>query len=156
MSYLCSHMIYLSMDIILLHISHLLRTSVGVMSWFSTVEASIVIDCIWRLWCAILLWSIRDIALHRSIVSLLLALDWCLILLLLLLCTVWLLVAVDQTRLTLIALLWLSLLRIGTEARVAPKLLSLELSLLVLHLAALVLYNQGLVHQLLETGKGMR
>ena len=125
-----------------MHISQLLRTSIGVMSWFSTVETSVVIDCIWRLW-----WSI---------VSLLLAQDWCLILLLLLLCTLWLLVAVDQTGLTLISLLWMSLLRIGTEARVAPELLSLELSLLVLHLAALVLYNQGLVHQLLETGKGMR
>ena len=42
------------------------------------------------------------------------------------------------------------------EARVAPGLLSLELPLLVLHLAALVLNNQGLVHQLLETSKGMR
>ena len=98
-------MIDLSMDIVLLHISHLLRTSVGVMSWFSTFEASIVIDCIWRLWCAILWWSIGDIALHRNIVSLLLVLDWCLILLLLLLCTLWLLVAVDQTGLTLIVLL---------------------------------------------------
>ena len=65
---------------------------------------------------------------------------------LLLLYTLWLLVAVDQTGLTLIALLWVSLLRIGTEARVAPELLSLELPFLVLHLAVLVLYNQGLVH----------
>ena len=88
-------MIDLFIDIVLLHISHLLRAFVGVMSWFSTVEASVVIDCIWHLWCAILLWSIGDIGLHRSIVSLLLALDWCLILLLLLLCTLWLLVAVD-------------------------------------------------------------
>ena len=67
----------------------------------------------------------------------------------------WLLVVVDQTELTLtlIALLWLSLLRIGTEVRVAPRLLSLELPLLVLHLTAFVLYNQGLVHQLLKTRK---
>ena len=139
-------MIDLSTDIVLLHISHLLRTSVGVMSWFSIVEASVVIDCIWRLWCAIILWSIRDIALHRSIVSLLLALDWCLILLLLLLCTLRLLVAVDQTALTLIALLWMSLLRIGTKARVGPRLLSLELPFLVLHLMALVLNDQGFIH----------
>ena len=82
-------------------------------------------------------------------------LDWCLILLLLL-CTLWLLVAIDQTRLTLIALLWLSLLRIGTEMRVAPGLLSLKLPLLVFHLAALVLYHQGLIHQLLETSKCMK
>ena len=68
-------MIDLSLDMVLLHISCLLGESVGVMSWFSTVEASVVIDCIWHLWCAILLWSIGDIALHRSIVSLLLALD---------------------------------------------------------------------------------
>ena len=62
---------------------------------------------------------------------------------------------VDQTELTLIALLWLSLLRISTKAIVAPGLLSLELPLLVLHLTVLVLYNHGLVHQLLETSKGM-
>ena len=86
----------------------------------------------------------------------LLALDWCLILLLLLLCMLWLLVAVDQTRLTLIALLWVSLLRSSADTRVTPLLLPLEFPLLVLHLAALVLYNQGLVHQLLETSKGMR
>ena len=140
-------MIDLSTNIVLLHISRrLLRTSVGVMSWFSTNEASIVIDCIWCFWCAILWWSIGDIALHRSIISLLLALDWCLILLLLLLCTLWLLVAVDQTGLTLIAWLWMSLLRIGTEGRVAPGLLSLELPFLVLHLTALVLNDQGFVH----------
>jgi len=139
-------MINLSTDIILLHISRLLRTSIGVLSWFSTVEASVVIDCIWHLWCAILLGSIGDIALHRSIISLLLALDWCLILLLLLLCTLWLLVAVDQTGLTLIAWLWMSLLRIGTEGRVAPGLLSLELPFLVLHLTALVLNDQGFIH----------
>ena len=139
-------MIDLSTNIILLHIGHLLRTSVGVMSWFSIVEVYVVIDCIWRFWCAILWWSIGDIALHRSIVSLLLALDWCLILLLLLLCTLWLLVVVDQTGLTLIALLWMSLMRIGTEARVAPKLLSLELPFLVLHLTALVLNDQGFIH----------
>ena len=139
-------MINLSMDIILLHISRLLRTSIGVMSWFSIVEASVVIDCIWRLWCTILLWSIGDIALHRSIVSLLLALDWCLILLLLLLCTLWLLVAVDQTGLTLIVLLWVSLLRSSADTSVTPGLLPLEFPLLVLHLTALVFYNQGLVH----------
>ena len=139
-------MIDLSTDIVMLRISHLLWTYVGVMSWFSTVEASVVIDCIWRLWCAILWWSIRNIALHRNIVSLLLALDWCLILLLLLLCTLWLLVVVDQTGLTLISRLWMSLLRIGMEVRVAPKLLSLELPFLVLHLMALVLNDQGFIH----------
>ena len=116
------------------------------MSWFSTIEASVIIDCIWRLWCAILWWSIGDIALHRNIVSLLLVLDWCLILLLLLLCTLWLLVAVDQTRLALTALLWVSLLRSSADTRVTPLLLPLEFPLFVLQLAALVLYNQGLIH----------
>ena len=58
----------------------------------------------------------------------------------------WLLVVVDQTELTLIALLWVSLLRSSADTRVTPLLLPLELSLLVLHLAVLVLYNQGLVH----------
>ena len=86
-------MVDLSSDIVLLHVSHPLGASVGVMSWFSIIEASVIINCIWRLWCAILLWSIGDIILHRSIVGFLLALDWCLILLLL--CTLWLLVAVD-------------------------------------------------------------
>jgi len=86
---------------------------------------------------------------------LLLALGWCLVLLLLL-CTLWLLVAIDHTGLTLIALLWLSLLRIGMEVRVASGLLFLELPLFVLYLAMLVLYNQGLIHQLLETSKSMR
>ena len=138
-------MINLSTDIIMLHISHLLRTSVGVMSWFSTVEASVVIDSIWRLWCAILWWSIRNIALHRNIVSLLLTLNWCPVLLLLL-CMLWLLVVVDQTGLTLIALLWVSLLRDSADMSVAPGLLPLEFPLLVLHLMALVLNNQGLVH----------
>ena len=68
-------MIDLSTDIILLHISQLLRTSIGVMSLFTIAKIFVVIDSIWRLWCTILLWSIGDIALHRSIVSLLLALD---------------------------------------------------------------------------------
>ena len=116
------------------------------MSRLSTIEASIIINYIWRLWCAILLWSIGGIIPHRNIVDLLLALSWCLILLLLLLCMLWLLVAIDQTGLTLVALLWLSLLRIGMEMRVTPGLLSLELPLLVLHLAVLVLNNQCLVH----------
>ena len=136
-------MIHLSMDIILLHISRLLGASVGVMSEFSTVEASVIIDCIWRLWCAILLWSIGDIILHRNIVGLLLALDWCLILLL---CTLWLLVAVDQTGLTFVALLWVSLLRSSANTSVTRGLLPLEFPLLVFHLTVLVLYNQGLVH----------
>ena len=144
-------MIDLSLDIVLLHVSRLLGASVGVMSWFSIVEASVIIDCIWRLWCVILLWSIGDIIPHRRIVGLLLALSWCLILLLLLLlllllCTLWLLVAIDHTGLTLIALLWLSLLRIGMEARVAPGLLSLELPFLVLHHMVLVLKDQGFIH----------
>ena len=107
------------------------------MSRLSTIEALVVINCIWRFWCAIPLRSIGGIIPHWYIVGLLLALSWCLILLLLL-CTLLLLVAVG-TCLTLIALLRLSLLRVGTEARVAPKLLSLKFSLLVLHLAALVL-----------------
>ena len=68
-------MVDLSSDIVLLHVSHLLGASVRVMSWFSIVEASIITDCIWRLWCAILLWSVGDIILHRNIVGLLLALD---------------------------------------------------------------------------------
>ena len=76
----------------------------------------------------------------------LLALDWCLILLLLLLCTLWLLVAVDQIGLTLIALLWVRLLWSSADMRVTPLSLPLEFPLFVLHLAALVLYNQGLVH----------
>ena len=38
---------------------------------------------------------------------------------------------------------------------VAPGLFPLEFPLLVLHLTVLVLYNQGLVHELLETSKGM-
>ena len=65
---------------------------------------------------------------------------------LLLLYTLWLLVAVDQTGLTLIALLWVSLLRSSADTRVTPMLLPLEFPFLVLHLAVLVLYNQGLVH----------
>jgi len=137
-------MVDLSSDIVLLHVSRPLGASIGVMSWFSTIEASVIIDCICHLWCAILLWSIGDIILHRNIVGLLLALDWCLILLL---CMLWLLVAVDQTGLTFVALLWVSLLRSSVDTRVIP--------LLVLHLTTLVLYNQGLVHQLLETSKGM-
>ena len=88
--------------------------------------------------------SIRNIALHRNIVSLLLTLNWCPVLLLLL-CMMWLLVAVDQTGLTLIALLWVSLLRNSANTSVAPKLLPLEFPL-VLHLMTLILYNQGLVH----------
>ena len=136
-------MVDFSPDIVLLHVSHPLGASIGVMSWFSTIEASVIINCIWRLWCAILLWSIGDIIPHRNIVDLLLALSWCLILLL---CTLWLLVAVDQTGLTLIALLWVSLLRSSVDTSVAPRLLPLEFPLLVLHLTTLVLYNQGLVH----------
>ena len=139
-------MVHLSPNIILLCVSRPLGASIGVMSWLSTIEAFIIINCIWRFWCSILLWSIRGVVPHRYIVGLLLALSWCLILLLLLLCTLWLLIAIDQTGLTLATLLWLSLLRIGTKARVAPGLLSLELRLLVLHLAALVLYHQGLIH----------
>ena len=108
------------------------------MSRLSTIEALVVINCIWRFWCTIPLWSIGGIIPHWYIVGLLLALSWCLVLLLLLLCTLLLLVAVE-TCLTLIALLRLSLLRVGTEARVAPRLLSLKFSLLVLHLAVLVL-----------------
>ena len=89
-------MIDFSLDIVLLHVSRPLGASVGVMSWFSTIEASVIINYIWRLWCAILLWSTRGIIPHRNIVDLLLALSWCLVLLLLLLlCTLWLLVAVD-------------------------------------------------------------
>ena len=132
-------MVDFSLDIVLLHVSRLLGASIGVMSWFSTVEASVIINCIWCLWCAILLWSIGDIALHINIVSLLLALDWCLILLPLLLCMLWLLVAVDQTRLALTALLWVSLLRSSADTRVTPLLLPLEFPLFVLHLMALVL-----------------
>ena len=108
------------------------------MSRLSTIEASIIINCIWRLWCATLLWSIGDSILHRNIAGLLLALSWCLMLLLLLLYMLWLLVAVDQTGLTFVALLWVSLLRSSVDTRVIP--------LLVLHLTTLVLYNQGLVH----------
>ena len=128
------------------------------MSRLSTIEASIIINCIWCLWCAILLWSIGGIIPHRNIVDLLLALSWCLVLLLLLLllCMLWLLVAIDQTRLTLIALLRVGLLRSSVDTGVTPLLLPLELSLLVLHLAALVLYNQGIFHQLLKTSKSMR
>ena len=87
-------MIDFSPDIVLLHVSRPLGASIGVMSWFSTIEASVIIDCIWRLWCAILLWSIGDIIPYRNVVGLLLVLDWCPILLLLL-CMLWLLVAVD-------------------------------------------------------------
>ena len=68
-------MVDLSSNIVVLHVSYPLGASVGVMPWFSTIEASVIIDCIWRLWCAILLWSIGDIILHRSIISLQLALD---------------------------------------------------------------------------------
>ena len=143
LSYFYGHMVDLSSDIVLLHVSRPLGASIGVMPWFSTIEASVIINCIWCLWCAILLWSIGDIILHRNIVGLLLVLGWCFILLL---CMLWLLVVVDQTELTLVALLWLSLLRIGTEARVAPGLLSLELPFLVLHLTALVLNDQGFIH----------
>ena len=90
-------MIHLPPNIILLRVSRPLGASVGVMSWFSIVEASVIIDCIWRLWCVILLWSIGGIVSHKYIVGLLLALSWCLVLLLLLLCTLGLLVAVDWT-----------------------------------------------------------
>ena len=138
-------MIDLSPNIVLLHVSRLLGASVRVMSRFSTIEASVIIDCIWCLWYAILWWSIRNIALHRNIVSLLLTLNWCPVLLLLM-CMLWLLVVVDQTGLTLIALLWVSLLRDSADMSVAPGLLPLEFPLLVLYLTALVLYNQGLVH----------
>ena len=127
-----------------MHVSHPLGASVGVMSWFSTIEASVIINCIWHLWCAILLRSIGDIVPHRNIVDLLLALSWCFILLLLR--TLCLLVAIDQTGLTLIALLWVSLLRNNADTSVTPRLLPLEFPLLVLHLMVLVLYNQGLVH----------
>ena len=48
------------------------------------------------------------------------------------------------------------MLRIGTEVRVAPGLLSLKLPLFVLHLAALVLDHQSLIYQLLEASKSMR
>ena len=130
-------MAHLPPNIILLQVSCLLGASVGVMSRLSTIEAFIIINCIWRFWCAIPLWSIGGIVPHRYIVGLLLALSWCLVLLLLL-CTLGLLVAVG-TCLALIALLRLSLLRVGTEVRVAPRLLSLKLPLFVLHLAALVL-----------------
>ena len=106
------------------------------MSRLSAIEAFVVINCIWRFWCTIPLRSIRGIIPYRYIVGLLLALSWCLVLLLL--CTLGLLVAVG-TYLTLIALLRLSLLMVGTEARVAPGLLSLKFPLFVLHLAALVL-----------------
>ena len=108
------------------------------MSQLSTIEALVVINCTWRFWCAIPLRSIGGIVPYWYIVGLLLALSWCFELLLLLLCTLRLLVAVE-TGLTLIALLRLSLLRVGTEVRVAPRLLSLKFPLLVLHLAALVL-----------------
>jgi hypothetical protein len=108
------------------------------MSQLSTIEAFIIINYIWRFWCAIPLWSIRGIVPYKYIIGLLLALSRCLELLLLLLCTLGLLVAVE-TCLALIALLRLSLLRVGMEARVAPRLLSLKLPLFVLHLAALVL-----------------
>ena len=130
-------MVHLSPNIVLLRVSRLLGTSIGVMSQLSTIEAFVVINCIWRFWCTIPLQSIGGIIPHWYIVGLLLALSWCLILLLLL-CTLLLLVAVG-TCLTLIALLRLSLLRVGMEARVAPGLLSLKLSLFVLHLAVLVL-----------------
>ena len=88
-------MVHLSPNIILLRVSRLLGASVGVMSWLSTIEAFIIINCIWRLRCAILLWRIRGIVPHRYIVGLLLVLSWCLVLLLLLLCTLGLLVAVE-------------------------------------------------------------
>ena len=131
-------MVHLPPNIILLRVNHPLGPSVGVMSWLSTIEAFVIINCIWRFWRTIPLWSIGGIGPHRYIVGLLLALSWCFELLLLLLCTLGLLVAVE-TGLTLIALLRLSLLRVGTEARVAPGLLSLKFPLFVLHLAALVL-----------------
>ena len=126
------------------------------MSWFSIIEAFVIINCIWRLWCTILLWSIGDIIPHRNIVDFLLALSWCLILLLLLLCMLWLLVEIDQTGLSLIALLRVTLLRSSADMRVTPLLLPLEFPIFVLHLAVLVLYHQGLIHQLLKTSKSMR
>ena len=57
---------------------------------------------------------------------------------------------------TLIALLRLRLLRVGMEARVALRLLSLKLSLFVLHQVALILDHQSLIHQLVEASKSMR
>ena len=91
-------MVHLSPYIILLRVSRPLGASVGVMSWLSTIEAFIIINYIWRFWCAILLWSIGRIVPHRYIIGLLLALSWCFVLLLLLLlCTLGLLVAVDWT-----------------------------------------------------------
>ena len=147
-------MVHLSLNIILLRVSRLLGASVGVMSRLSIIEAFIIINCIWHFWCVIPLWSIGGIIPHRYIVRLLLALSWCLILLLLLR-MLGLLVAVE-TCLTLITLLRLSLLMVGTEARVAPELLSLKLPLFVLHLVALVLDHQSLIHQLVEASKSMR
>ena len=132
-------MVHLPPDIILLRVSRLLGASIGVVSRLSTIEALVVINCIWCSWCAIPLWSIGGIVPHWYIVGLLLVLSWCFVLLLLLLCTLGLLVTVE-TCLTLTALLRLSLLRVGTEARVAPGLLSLKLPLFVLHLAALKPY----------------
>ena len=90
-------MVHLPPNIILLRVSRPLGASVGVMSWLSTIEAIIIINCIWRFWCAIPLWSIGGIVPHWYIVGLLLALSWCLelLLLLLLLCTLGLLVAVE-------------------------------------------------------------
>ena len=90
-------MVDFSPDIVLLHVSHPLGASIGVMSWFSTIEASVIINCIWCLWCAILLWSIRGIVPHRYIVGLLLVLSWCPVLLLMLLCTLGFLVAIGWT-----------------------------------------------------------
>jgi len=90
-------MIHLPQNIVLLCVSYPLGASVEVMSQLSTIEAFIIINCIWRFWCAILLWSIGGIVPHRYIVGLLLALSWCLVflLLLLLLCTLGLLVVVE-------------------------------------------------------------
>ena len=123
-------MIDLSLNIVLLYVSRPLGASVGVMSWFSTIEASVIIDCIWCLWCAILLWSIGDIILHRNILGLLLVLDWCLILLLLLLYMLWLLVMVVQTGLTLIALLWVSR-PLGASVGVMSRLSTIEAFIII-------------------------
>ena len=68
-------MVDLSPNIVLLRVSRPLGASIEVMSWLSTIEASIIINCIWHFWCAILLWSIRGIVPHRYIVGLLLVLS---------------------------------------------------------------------------------
>ena len=103
--------------------------------------------------------SARCAGLHGSVVGC--SLSWCLLTTLLLgtLITILLLVWVALRVLTIIPLIgwslepWLeALLRIGARMSIAPRGLSLKPPLLGLHLFALIVNNNGAIHQRLKVG----